>query len=178
MSDYTPQPGDIGLRKFAGPLGPVITALQGLVAGDWSRFSHAFVVVNDHQIVQAGGHGVQWAPMPKPGEVQPLAWLRFPDWGDRQAALDEAYRLLGTPYSYASYLWIGLAKLGIRPKWLRNEIASDHRLICSAFADRVWMAGGVNAFDDGRLLGAVTPGDLAYVGTVINVAAGPWRAAA
>lgn len=178
MSDYVPRPGDAYLVKFGGWFGWWITMLQGVVAGDWSRYSHAGIFLEDGLVAQSGGHGVVIADASRILADRPLAILAFPTWGDRAAALTEAHRLIGTPYDYWAYLFIGLAKLHIRPAWLRRLVASDKRLICSAYVDKVWAAGGVQCFTDGRISGAVTPGDLAYVGTILNVGTGPYPAKA
>jgi len=173
--DYQPRPGDLYLTRFGGPMGTVITLLQAVVAGDPSRYSHAGVVLADGWTMSA-----QW---PRPRLVRldelttrrPLAFIEAPAWADRDAIVTAALSLADRHYSLLSYLWIGLSRLGIRPAWLRCAVASDRTLICSALADRAWALAGVSAFDDGRLLGEVTPGDLAHVGTIHHYGTGPYR---
>jgi hypothetical protein len=66
----------------------------------------------------------------------------------------------GIKYSFADYLALALAHLGLRPKWLRNYIAKSNRQICSQLADYELCAVGYHVFDDGRLPQDVTPGAL------------------
>jgi hypothetical protein len=176
--DYQLRPGDIYLTCFGGPIGWLITILQALVAFDPSRYSHAGVVLRGGWTLSA-----QW-PYPtlvhiddllEQNRGKPVAFIEAPDWADRDAIVDAALSLVMRRYSLWSYLWIGLTRLRIRPRWLRELVASDRTLICSALADRAWMLAGVHAFNDGRLLGEVTPGDLAHVGTIHHYGTGPYR---
>ena len=177
MIDYQPKPGDIYLTQFGGFIGWLITILQAVVAFDPSRYSHAGVVLYDGWTVSA-----QW-PRPKLVHLnelyalnrgKPLAFIEVPEWGDRERIVDAAVSLRDRPYALAPYLWIGLARVGIRPGWLRRRVASDKRMICSSLADRAWALAGVHIFNDGRLLGEVTPGDLAHVGTTHHHDTGPY----
>jgi hypothetical protein len=45
-----------------------------------------------------------------------------------------------------------------------------HALICSQLVDRACELAGVHLFDDGRLSGQVTPGDLYTLGLKLNAA--------
>jgi hypothetical protein len=177
---YTPQPGDIYLTRFGGPVGWWITLLQAVVAGDPSRYSHAGVVLWGGWTMSA-----QW-PYPtlvrldellEQNRGKPVAFLQAPEWADRERIVEAALSLRDRRYSLASYLWIGLSRLGIRPGWLRRRVSSDRAMICSALADRAWAMAGVHLFDDGRLLGEVTPGDLAHVGTIHHHNTGPYEEA-
>lgn len=177
--DYTPRPGDLYLTRFGGPIGWLITLLQALVAFDPSRYSHVGVVLRGGWTLSA-----QW-PYPTmvhlddlltENQGKPVAFIEAPEWADRDAIVNAALSLSMRHYSLASYLWIGLTRLHIRPQWLRRLVASDRTLICSALADRAWMLAGVQAFNDGRLLGEVTPGDLAHVGTIHHHDTGPYPA--
>jgi hypothetical protein len=79
---------------------------------------------------------------------------------DRVQLQDAAFDLVGTPYSFLDYASIGLAHLRIRPRWVRDFIADSGHMICSQLVDEVYRRAGVQLFDDGRLPGDVTPGDL------------------
>jgi len=111
---------------------------------------------------------------------RPLAIMPMPEWvtpEDRARAVEFARSLEGHRYGFEAYLWIGLAKFGFRPDWLRNLVASERGLICSAFGDAVWMEAGIHLFDDGadhRMVGEVTPGEMAHRGWILNVGTGPW----
>lgn len=178
MSTYEPKPGDLYLTRFGGPVGWLITLLQAVVAFDPSRYSHAGVVLANGWTISA-----QWpyptmvplAQLLEENKGKPVAFIEAPEWADRDAIVDAALQLLGRRYSLWSYLWLGLSRLHIRPRWLRAKVAGDRTLICSALADRAWMLAGVHCFDDGRPLGEVTPGDLAHVGTIHHYNTGPYR---
>jgi hypothetical protein len=71
-----------------------------------------------------------------------------------------AIGLVGTPYSFLDYSSIALAHYRIRPRWVRDFVASTDHLICSQLVDEAYLRAGVHLFDDGRLPGDVTPGDL------------------
>lgn len=172
---FTPKPGDLGLVPFGGRLGWIITLLQATLAGRPSRWSHTFVVLPGGWTISAQPGGARRLPLAEATKGKRLAYMPVPEWGNRDAIVDWAIEHEGVPYSFASYLWIGLARLHIRPGWLRRRVGSEAAMICSAFGDRAWMAGGVHCFDDGRVLGGVAPGDLAYVGLIVNVNTGPYR---
>lgn len=174
---YSPRPGDIFLTKFSGPLGPFIETAQAVAALDPSRYSHAGIVGRNGTVWEATGKGVRPAPLLPILNKRPLAIIPVPEWAEdrRDAIVDTAESLAGTPYGYLAYPYIGLARIGIRPGWLERELASFRTLICSAYADRCWDMNGVHLFNDGRLRGAVTPGDLAHVGTTHHIGTGPYQ---
>jgi hypothetical protein len=43
---------------------------------------------------------------------------------------------------------------------VRDFVADEGHLICSQLVDEAYLRAGVHLFDDGRLPGDVTPGDL------------------
>lgn len=173
---YVPQPGDLYLTRFHGPLGWWITTLQAVVAAAPSRYAHAGVFLGDGTVLSAQGSGARIDPVETVLTDRPLAILRVPEWADdrRDIIVGIARAYVGHRYGFLAYLWIGLASLGIQPRWLRRAVASeDTGLICSALVDRIWWHSGIALFDDGRLFGAVKPGELAHVGDVYHVATGP-----
>ncbi len=64
----------------------------------------------------------------------------------------------------------------IRPRWLLDYVAGTGHMICSQLVDQSYLDAGVHLAEDGRFPGDVTPGDLAYVGTIGNVDNGPYVA--
>jgi hypothetical protein len=176
LPDYKPRPGDIILVPFAGPIGWLITLLQAVVAGDPSRYSHAAVVIDSEWAVQATFPRAEIAPLSELLARRPCAVLVVPPDADylRPRIVEAALGMVGVRYQFAAYLYIGLAKLRIRPRWLLRLLASRAALICSALADRAWADAGLHCFTDGRPFGAVTPGDLAHVGWTRHMSPGPW----
>lgn len=173
---FAPQPGDIFLTRIDGALGAAISVAQAVVVQDPSRYTHAGVVLDNGQIIAAQPAGARIDSLASLMSQKPLAFLAVPQEAqDRRAAIVATARAFeGRPYGFLDYLWMGVSRLGIRPQVLRNFIASDKTMICSALADRVWGLNGIRLFDDGRPLGEVTPGDLAHVGTVVNYNTGPY----
>lgn len=177
MSSYTPRAGDLYLTRFHHPLlGPLLMALQAVVAAAPSRYVHAGVFLGDGTVLSAQGSGARIDPEDSVLRDRPLAILRVPEWADdrRDMIVGIARAYVGHRYGFLAYLWIGLASLGVRPAWLRQAVSSEKSgLICSALVDRIWWHCGIALFDDDRLFGAVKPGELAHVGNVYHVATGP-----
>lgn len=182
---YTPRPGDIFLTQIGGLLGLVIRVLQGLLVGDWSRYTHAGIVLEDGWIIAAQPRGARIDPITTIIDSRPLAVLPVPPWAEsrRSEIVETAKTFECHPYGFLDYLYIGLMrverKIGTRvtPRWLQNFVSSDSTLICSALADKVWCMSGIHLFDDGRLHGEVSPGDLAHVGWTYHVGTGPYETA-
>lgn len=155
-----PLPGDFALTRVSGITGRLIAAGQWLI-GDGAPVQHAYVYVGNGMIVQA---------MPGGAEVIRLEDANAPViWSTGIIPLTAAQRvricvfaksLVGTPYSFIDYLSIGLATWHIRPRWVREYIASTGHQICSQLVDYAYGLAGVELFADGRLPGDVTPGDL------------------
>lgn len=180
---YAP-PGSFGLSVIGGKPGFWVHIGQTL-AGDHSKYSHAFMVVDKGQIVEAMPQGARVYPLQQRADdrggvvitdapVQTA--LRtfdtaFPgaEYADmrrvyerrlRDRIVEVARSLEGTPYNFADYLYLALATLGFRAKWLKRRIESTSNLICSQLVDEVYRECGIHLFDDDRLPLDVTPGDL------------------
>lgn len=157
----TPKAGDIGLVRIGGLLGFLVSLGQHL-AGDSSRYTHAYIVLNDKEVIAAQPGG---ARIDKLSDYTNKAIYIQLDLTDEQrlAIVSEARALEGLPYSFLDYLALSLARLGIKPKWLRKYIADTGHMICSQLCDEVYRRAGINLFNDNRLPQEVTPGDLVYV---------------
>lgn len=83
---------------------------------------------------------------------------------ERLAATLAAMHMVGTKYGFTDIAALGLASFGIKPKWLRDLVGREDRLICSQLVDLAWTRAGFHAFDDGRLPQDVNPGDIAEQG--------------
>lgn len=156
----TPQPGDFALTRIYGITGAFISAGQHLV-GDGAPIQHAFVYVGNGYIVQAMPGGAEMIRLEDASE--PYIWStgRVPLTEIQRLFISEyAIGLVGTPYSFLDYASIALAHYRIRPRWVRDFVADSGHLICSQLVDEAYKRAGVQLFDDGRLPGDVTPGDL------------------
>lgn len=155
----TPRPGDFGLSKIGGFVGWGIGLGQFLI-DDASRYTHAFVVLDDETVIEA---------MPGGAIITPLSFYlgnavfsSFDLTDDQRASLVKEGRALeGTPYSFLDYLTIALAHFRICPDWIKKYVSSTKHMICSQLVDEVYNRAGIHLFDDNRLPQEVTPGDLA-----------------
>lgn len=173
------KPGSFGLARIGGLTGKLIAAGQAF-SGDGSRFTHAFIVLDDGNVIEAEPGGARITPLQHYLDMKEVVfcdtpvqmWLHELDFQDeellfeleealREEIVDEARRLEGTPYGYLQYVALGLVALGFKPQWLTRFIADRGRLICSQLCDEVYRRVGIQLFDDGRLPQQVTPGDLA-----------------
>lgn len=147
---------------IGGRLGRAIRVGQAL-AGDPSPWTHAFVVVNAGQVLQAEPGGAKLVPIGWFLDNPDAVWLH--DWHpldapQRRALWDAACELVGTPYSFLDYGSLALAALHLRPRWVRDYVAATGHMICSQITDHLLGQVGVHLFDDGRIPGDITPGDL------------------
>lgn len=183
MTEY--KPGMFGLSIIGGKTGRLVAAGQALT-GDGSRYTHAFMIVDNQEIVEA---------MPEGARIYPLSFRADDDGGivvtdapvqralanfdkhfgntgffdDIRAQYETALReqiveyarsLEGTPYNFADYFLLALAHLGIKADWLRKRVDDKGHMICSQLVDEVYRGVGIHLFDDNRLPMDVTPGDL------------------
>ncbi|MEU3986104.1 hypothetical protein AB0F77_39610 [Streptomyces sp. NPDC026672] len=156
----TPMPGDFALTKISGLTGAFINAGQYLV-GDGSPVQHAFVYVGNGYVVQAMPGGAEMIRLEDASE--PVVWStgKVPLTEAERLFISEcAIGLVGTPYSFLDYASIALAHYRIRPRWVRDFVADSGHLICSQLIDYAYECADVHLFDDGRIPGDVTPGDL------------------
>jgi uncharacterized protein YycO len=156
-----PKPGDFGLTKIGGILGFFVSLGQHL-AGDSSKYTHAFIVLDNEYIIAAQPGG---ARLDKLIDYKNKAIYSNLDLTPQQrsAIVDHARGCEGIPYSYLDYLAIALARFGIKPKWLKKFIANKGHMICSQMVDEAYRKAGIHLFKDDRLPQEVTPGDLLYV---------------
>ena len=150
-----PEVGEFGVTRTGGWGGWLIRAVTR------SEVNHAFVYVGDGRIVEAEPAGAQLGyAAAYPGAIWSGPAITQ---GRGQQIADAARGLLGTPYSWLDCLAIGLAHIfgGHRlPLFIRRRIMRTDRLMCSALTDYAYHLAGVQLYDDGRLFGDVSPGDL------------------
>jgi uncharacterized protein YycO len=165
---YIPQPGDIGLTKIKGSVGWLIDLGQFIIR-DESRYSHAFVVLDDETVLEAMPGGAIITPLENYSgynkDGNPVAvYLQLPlTQEQRYAIVSEARPLVGIPYSFLDYFALAAERFGLKTKWIKNYVADTGHMICSQLADEVYKRAGIQLFRDGRLPQDVTPGDLTYV---------------
>lgn len=155
-----PYPGDFGLTKISGLTGKAIAAGQALV-GRPAPVQHALLYIGNGLVVQAMPGGAECIPLEDANPV--VKWstnhvLLTPY--ERILIVRAAQELVGTPYSYADYGSIGLARWHIRPAWVRDYVADTHHMICSQLVDYAYLSAGVRLFPYKVIPGDVIPADL------------------
>lgn len=158
-----PEPGQFGLSIIGGHVGRMVWLGQ-VIIGDRSRWTHAFLVVNENEIVEAMPDGAQLSSLAMKMSQAERGRAVFSDLTlteeQRRVVVESAMEFVGTPYSFLDYLSISLEHLRIRPAWVQRRVESSGHLICSQLVDRCYDIAGVHLFADGRRPGDVTPGDL------------------
>jgi len=155
-------PGTFGLTKIGGLLGVLISLGQWLV-GDASRFTHAFIVLDDGTVMEAMPSGARIRTLDHAETHHPIAfsWAIELTVDERTRIVEEARACEGVRYGFSAYLHLALSRLGVRWSWLIRHLEHNGRAICSQLVDDVYRRAGVQLFDDGRAPFDVTPGDLA-----------------
>jgi uncharacterized protein YycO len=152
-----PGVGDFGVVAIPGRAGRLIRLGQWLNGDGYADYEHAFVVVDETQVIEARPSGAGYAAAGRPGAV----YYSCP-YDHRQAVADAARSLIGRPYSWLDYFALAARRfqLPMSSAFLRQRIRASGELICSQLVDLAYQMGGVQLFDDGRDPGDVTPGDL------------------
>ncbi|HJQ00105.1 MAG TPA: hypothetical protein VJ851_00765 [Jatrophihabitans sp.] len=148
-----PQLGDYGVVRTGGLWAWLIRF------GTRSKVNHAFVYVGDGMIVEAQPGGAVQSPGWRYSRITAWSNLNLTD-AERADIVRWAKAQIGVPYGWPDIAALGLACEGIRSGWVAKRIEREDRLICSQLVDKAYVLAGVHLFEDGRLPGQVTPGDL------------------
>lgn len=127
-----------------------------------SQVNHAVVMVGPNQGVEAAPGGARQVNLSMYDKML-KHWSKLSlSSQQRNDVVAAACAVTGTRYSWIDVICVGLAHLlGVHvPHWVRNRLADPNRLMCSQLVDQVHLEAGVHLFDDGRLPGDVSPGDL------------------
>lgn len=158
-----PLPGDFGLVSISGMGGFLVRLGQGLLGDGWSDFHHAFLVLDNNEILEAEPGGARIVPLSNYAGTNAV----YSDWDltdEQRAALVRIGRsLVGTPYSWLDYLSLALHRFHIPAPHLRRFIADSGHMLCSQLIDAAYLRAGLHMYDDGRWSGDVTPADLTLV---------------
>jgi hypothetical protein len=170
---YRPQPGDLGLVRMNGMVGPLIRFGQWLNGDGFKNYEHVIMYVGDGDIIEAMPGGALLSPLSR-YDGQNILWLKCPR--EHGAAVADAARTFGpqfdangdlvrkgVKYSALDYDALALHRFHVPTPLLNRYIESSGHMICSQLADRAAELGGWHIFDDGRWAGDVTPGDLTGV---------------
>lgn len=169
-----PALGDFGLIATWGNWRDAIAGAL-IRWGTDSPVNHTFVHIGGHQLVEAAPGGARTRDL---DEYDPhaITWStgRIPlDDVQRDGIATAARAISGTRIGYG---WLDLVAIALgqrrlggvvdveaalrdQPWWVKR-IVSTGTLICSQLVDLVYESAGVPLFDDDRLPGLVSPGDL------------------
>ena len=176
----TIKPGSYGLSIISGKTGKLVAWGQDIVDGRKDKFTHAFFVLDNDEVIEAEPGGAVIAPLSKytslpPDHVlfsdKPIQALMaahdyvYPDEYERRVRANLtafARTLVGIPYNYLDYVAIGLEHFKIDLPFIRNRVRREDRMICSQLVDYIYAKNGIHLFGDHRVSQNVTPGDLEY----------------
>lgn len=160
-------PGTIGISTIDGRVGAFVKFGQWFYgAGKDSVWSHSFLVGEGDSVYQAMPNGMEKATLS--GYLDELEsgdqvmFIHVPLTATQRInAVDIAEGMVARKvgYSFVSYLYLVLRRLGVRTKWLRNRIADSGQLICSQAVDQQLTLAGWTVFNDGRASQDVVPAD-------------------
>lgn len=180
-----PPPGAFGLSRIGGVTGWFVLLAQ-VLTGRVSQWTHAFLVLDDGMVIEAMPGGarivsiadrlnhkeVVFCDAPVRRRVEqyradiadltddPEFWAALYEEDLRRCIVEIGRCFDRIPYSFLNYPSMGLLWLGIRPRWLREWVASSRHMICSQLVDEVLTRAGCTVFTDRRLSQDVAPGDL------------------
>jgi hypothetical protein len=172
-----PVPGSFGLAVISGKTGYWVRKGQNIVEGRKTHYTHAFLVLDNNEVIEAEPGGAILTPLSKYMDGGDVLFCDKPvknavgnqlypyDGGEkeiRERVIDFGRSLKGIPYNYMDYLAIGLEHFNIDLRVVRNRVRRPDRLICSQLVDFVYQMAGIHLFDDGRVSQDVTPADLEW----------------
>lgn len=162
----TPAPGDFGVTRTGG------LAAAAIRWGTNSPVNHAFIYIGHGKIIEADPHGARVNNAAAyPGATWSTGRLPALLDAERKAVVEAALHMAGTPYGWADIAAITLAQKRLgglidadlaadRQPWIVRRLCRTDRLICSQLVDLAYERAGLHLYDDGRLPGLVSPGDL------------------
>lgn len=153
-----PEIGDFALVRTSGFEGRIIRA------GTDSWYNHALLYVGDGRAIQAQPHGAEICAVADWSHPQyRIAWstgLINPTYEQRKAIAAWGTAQKGVPYGWLDIAALSAKTFHISVPYFNQVIENEKRLICSQLVDKAYELAGVHLFEDGRLTGDVTPGDL------------------
>lgn len=136
-------------------------------------FSHAFVVIESGNIIEAEPGGARLAALAPYRDTTQGGTFVSSTWDltaeQRQTICANAEKHLGRPYSGMDYVALFAHRLHLPLPGLRQFVADSRHEICSQLVDDVYTESDLHMFQDGRWPGYVTPMGLyaALTGPVI-----------
>ena len=162
------KPGTILLSTIDGRTGAFVRFAQWFMGASWAdaKWSHVALVGDSGYVYEAMPAGMQRNKLQ--GYLDDLAsgdevmFINVPlSIEQRYEVVRVGERLVAdrVGYSFATYLYQFLKRIGFRTHWIRNKIADSRRLLCSQAVDHMLTTVGWTVFDDGRSYLDVVPSD-------------------
>lgn len=151
------RPGDFGLTTISGGVGKAIRFGQWLNGDGFANYEHAFVYVDNGNIVEAEPGGARFTPLHYDNVMWSSGLIAVPD-HQRFALVQAAMSYVGIPYSELDYFSLAAKRLRLPVAGLDAYIASTGHMICSQLVAACYRDAGIPLFK--CWTGDVTPGDL------------------
>lgn len=149
----TPQPGDYGVVATGG------LAARLIRIGTCARYNHAFIVVDEGWVIEAGPRGVHHSHLDEYRNRRVAFNTGEPKTSiQRNVICATARAKLGSKYGWPDIEADILTGVGLT--WAGRLLARSRRLDCSALVAACYHAAGVSVWPD-KPIGLVNPGDLA-----------------
>jgi hypothetical protein len=158
----SPQPGDYGVQRGNS------LAAWAIKVATRSKFSHAFVVVRDGNVVEARGSGAVCRPLGVRDAIYSSDAIQLSPFDRnnivnnamgfttrhiaRRTWLGRRYVTVGVPYGWLDIVSIGLLQYGIKPKCVRDRVQRLDQLICSQLVDAAFSGSPTRTAVDAVLL--------------------------
>lgn len=164
-----PRPGDFGLTTISGAPGLGVRLGERLLGGGArSRYQHAFLVLDNGEVLEAEPGGAVIRPLSSYDGAQ-VTYSGWPLSDAQRVGIVKTGRigLKGVGYSWLDYAAIAARRLGFGTDGLQRFIENSGHMICSQLVDYAYLnpllVEPVHLFNDGRWPGYVPPSDLALV---------------
>lgn len=162
-------PGDFIVTRIRNGWGDLIGFMEEL--NDFDKmgldvYQHAATYVGDGKIVEAqpGKAGAVTSELSKYQDGRPLLYSTGRldiDKATLQRVSAIAVSLVGTRYSFATYLALGAHRFDLPVPFLDHFVADSHRMICSTMVGYAYMKAGRPLFN--KWTGDIVPKDLASI---------------
>jgi hypothetical protein len=116
--------------------------------GEW-KYNHSAVYIGDGKIVEANPWGVSIDDLSQYPEKD---YLVLTVKGDRNAAVEKAKSLIGTPYGWIDIIAFIFLICGTDPKWVDKIMRNLGTLVCSQVSALAAQAAGDTTFEDPYLV--------------------------
>lgn len=163
-------PGTVGLSTIDGHTGAFVKFGQRFLGAkkvDY-RWSHAFLVGENNTVYEAMPAGIQHNSiqsylddLARGDEVMFINVPLTNEQRERAVAIGDDLVDRKVGYSFLSYLYLTLRRLGLRTKGIRALIARTDNMMCSQTTDYILTEVGYEVFADKRAYQDVIPSDFA-----------------